>query len=1325
MPSKGYMIDPGKTNPKYVGSVRGDAKELRAKISLFPPGHPGTQLYMGLWDVAKEANVPHTRLTQVIGGARNQVLYALASSTVADASWLGCGGAAASCSGDGCKHPYLHSPAFVAAAGECKKCSTQAHSDAHTILVCPNRLAINGGDTEFVDKLESILVDCISMSEDFMAALAVEEQRAAAAKAKARTTGTGTTHKKARRAKAKGSSGDANATANMLSNWIATSVVGPAKAAYNDATKPGVSADDKVIEGRVHQAFDRRKKAAKAQGAAAAAPKQKTKSWVTKRTWTNMKNGPHAWSRSLCERAIADSNGGGKYRTFYADERVREKPQVVDGIKICPNPDLDAVKHPGRGVHIINSAHPHVLEQLELHGMPKHVPCPHAGCDCITHTPAADNRVSTSTASPYTLYGVLGKEEPLVSFRSECPQHGPFNHVEHGSLARLPLSITNSLPIDCVNGRVGLMLSKELAPTFMHQMVHGCGFATVLHQLKQQRADVFVQRHEEYVVQARLRHAQLEALVGDAVWAGLPTERKAARFDVRVEYLLVKDGISRNLGAVPSFLSDDDHLHPSEKTLRDIYVEVAEARRHVRDQTMRGYIARLSVSLDHSANKFGGAKWLATLCNEKSQLLSALAVPSTSAAHVVEWAKAASRRDGFTARGSATSALVVDDMPTNYKEDGSGRPMVFRNTITEAMGLAVTLQDLFHCNQNTSSAANNNSSWYFPRLLLGLRRVVRVPVAKYFNLVKAKLTSKGTVAEPIVFSRERTFKGVEYGKGVQRWTEAQFEAAVASGAFHYLFTAETNVVPWEHRDPADMDAQVEALIAELTELCFRKDDSTGLYVPVEPPSPGKGKLFGSHSKMVTDLKKFLVRVKRTVPPDGASAYTEAREAGHLKMRWGMQVWRPVFHSSSNESNHHRVNRIITSNNAKGVLATALYSEACPSIDNGAAKAHGDLVEVTDLPAVAARVNEHHVDAGGLLGGAGHLPYPNLPRLAGPKTELQKADVLGLDLADRLDSATKRGRGQESASAAPPPLPKVVLEAGDMHLRQAHAASAKASAATVVAAEDSAEFKTAVLAAMAAAGDDVVLAARTVALLCAQHGGPPAPADVSATATAGMAAPSTPRLKRDVPAEFETASSSPAHKLARKTQKVMCGLWAAAKAVAGATVAGAGALTSASASVGTTPTATRPASTAASAGTMPKAVAPARLGSTPLFATPAVASGKKTPLRKAANNPYPCICKESTAEAPWLPAWKALLGKERTAGRPHHHVACPRGVNWKNGHLPSLPADGTTLDVLTVLDKTGTSPKPLSPVVRHGHRHVYLASAPSTDDSWKRWRVAVG
>ena len=829
---KNCMVNPTKPNEAYTRAVANHCKAVRAKVSRLPT-HEGKDIYDGLRNLAVQCKVPNVRLNVIldgvdgVGGVRGQFLAALASSSYPDVSWTGCGGSAHLCKNGDCKYPRLHSPCLVAAAGPCQVCTSGATGHAHTVVVCPNRQATLTADAEFVFEFEKQLDRAVAISASFMAAVAVQDAQGANAPSAS-----------ASKPKKGGAAAKGKTTAaKSVMSWLTDAVDAGLAAYYNHGAEGGPSQAEVLLDNRV------RHKVVQKLREAQAAPDVEKPTWFPARTLKNMKNESRDWVVPLCDEALSDSHAGfpiADYKTYYPLATKKVGCEVFDGCKVALKPDLNSIKYPDVGVHVVNLHHPHAREQLALHGLPMHVPCSVATCDCVTTKPTKKGELySTSTAAPFSVLGVNGKEEPLVSGRSVCPKHGVFNHCEHGTLARLPPSLKNHFCVHPENGRAGLMLSKELAPTFEHQMVHGHGFETVVKELRQQRADVLVRRHEEYAVQARLWYAHLDALAGDKVWAELGEERKAARFDKRVQYLLVKDGVDRKLGAVPSFLADDDRAMPSAKTLRHMYLEVAEAQRYVRDATMRGYVAEVAVSLDHSAKKFGTSKWLATLCNEKSQLLSALAVPTTGADKVVRWCTAVSLRDGFTARGNDNAALVVDNVPTGLSEDEHGVPVPYLGKVCEALGLPQSVQDLFHCCQHTTSTANNNCSQYFDELILGLRNVVRVPVARYFNLVKSKLTAPGNkvVVDPIVFARARSFRGMHFAAGEQRWTEEKFDQAVNSGALYYLFTETCNVIPYEHREAANMEVMCAKLVDRLTEVCFQYDAETDTYALLTSPPP--------------------------------------------------------------------------------------------------------------------------------------------------------------------------------------------------------------------------------------------------------------------------------------------------------------------------------------------------------------------------------------------------------------------------------------------------------------------------------------------------------
>ena len=255
----------------------------------------------------------------------------------------------------------------------------------------------------------------------------------------------------------------------------------------------------------------------------------------------------------------------------------------------------------------------------------------------------------------------------------------------------MPVEHTNRHPLEAMDARMQVVLDKDLSGPLKFAVTNQTGFNTVASNMTARAADGVAKDHLEHAVRSVTWWNAMKAVAGDAVWNGLDDSTKIKRLDTRAEYVVACRKIQQGMSPVGEF--DASTWTPSAAVLQQCFLEAAEFRRSIRGAYVRGIGASNWCGLDHTktTGELFGHQWLATLTNEIGQLLSVLAVDSTKAQDLLDWAKSISKRANFTASSSPSSMLVVDNVPTNFVRD---TPVTqYKSLVCEALNLKATLQE--------------------------------------------------------------------------------------------------------------------------------------------------------------------------------------------------------------------------------------------------------------------------------------------------------------------------------------------------------------------------------------------------------------------------------------------------------------------------------------------------------------------------------------------------------------------------------------------------------------------------------------------------------
>lgn len=196
-------------------------------------------------------------------------------------------------------------------------------------------------------------------------------------------------------------------------------------------------------------------------------------------------------------------------------------------------------------------------------------------------------------------------------------------------------------------------------------------------------------------------------------------------------------------------------------------------------------------------------------------------------------------------------------------------------------------------------------------------------------------------------------------------------------------------------------------------------------------------LFDSLTKLKKVTQGVLKRAKKCIPPIGAKQYVNRKVGEEDATKWGMQMYRPEFHTGGNESQHARIVNIIGSDTPGERLASALFLEATIGPNLSSRKAHGFIVAGTDKAWLLELVNDA-VRGDEIFGAAAvKAPCSHLPPKAAPRPDINpdrlcdygggvvhEEDVLGAPMTGKLSGKAGRKRSQLIKTAEPMPKPAI-------------------------------------------------------------------------------------------------------------------------------------------------------------------------------------------------------------------------------------------------------------------------------------------------------------
>jgi hypothetical protein len=534
-------------------------------------------------------------------------------------------------------------------------------------------------------------------------------------------------------------------------------------------------------------------------------------------------------------------------------------------------------------------------------------PCGNAACcgkDGKWDTTPQKN--STKTAAPTIVLDAEGRSTPLVSARSKCLTCGTnFPHFNPTTLERMPPGALNGLDVDPQWARGDVVLSKSLSTPFEYDATTRQGAENCATKTAILGSETYAEDECAYYAHSQTWRTQLEKFASDEAWCELSVSDQIQLAVARAEWLLANELCD----AVEPFGMPCDRngfslnvLSPSRLLVS--LSEVLQARRPELRAQMCEIGAEEWVSLDFArrqGQQVGGG-WLATLTNERGELISSLITSGVKMdAELLAWLEPIGRRENFRAK-----IMVIDNTPPDVERS------TWCSRLKETLGLDYVVQDKLHVSKNLSKFFNNTHPRFFKLVIMGWRETYSYldPELEKENDDRLK---KGLVAKDILFRGER----VQITRDMPM-TDARIAELKASGAYHELFTAADSCVVPRRVYPLD---QLEPRVATWRDTIIADAKST---------QPREKAIVGDILDVPRLAENALKRIKNCVPP---CDHAEFFFTGETDFNGG-RVVAMNFHTCHNECWNGLVLDFVCGDNVEEGLGAGLYMEGMTRLNGG-------------------------------------------------------------------------------------------------------------------------------------------------------------------------------------------------------------------------------------------------------------------------------------------------------------------------------------------------------------------------------------------------------
>ena len=422
-----------------------------------------------------------------------------------------------------------------------------------------------------------------------------------------------------------------------------------------------------------------------------------------------------------------------------------------------------------------------------------------------------------------------GLYSPLTSGVSCCTSstcsrsRQAFDHVE--ALARLPPSITYSIPIDADGGVSGqTLLHRDVLRPGVMDMHLGEGPDNVAQaKLTKMGARLVTEAFNAALDLGKAWLNDLKLLVGDNVWYNTPEMEQLRLAPLRAELLVAEDHADKLVMMAPSSktLAQDVaglYVLPGRAELvRTSVLNVYESKKEHRRAEAAAVGASIKLSFDFTVQSAlnVGEKMLLTVKNENGQTVGKIAGSTSNYKNYESFIREIGERPNVTA-----SLLCLDDVTELENGDYDSATkllMLWLPSIQEC------ILDRFHVVHRVNEVFNPHNSRFYELMIVKQRDIVTSRDGHLEKIIDSRLRA-GTL------KKEATFRGDKYVWGEAPMTQEEIEMHKRSGLYHAMLSSTAALVPLIPNPRQHVDDFYPIWQAEVSEAIRQCSMATALHL---------------------------------------------------------------------------------------------------------------------------------------------------------------------------------------------------------------------------------------------------------------------------------------------------------------------------------------------------------------------------------------------------------------------------------------------------------------------------------------------------------------
>ena len=364
----------------------------------------------------------------------------------------------------------------------------------------------------------------------------------------------------------------------------------------------------------------------------------------------------------------------------------------------------------------------------------------------------------------------------------------PFDHIE--ALARLPPSITYSIPVDADGGVSGqTLLHRDVLRPGVMDMHLGEGPDNVAKEkLTKMGARLVTEAVNAALDLGQAWMNDLKLLVGDGPWRAMPEAEQLRLAPLRAELLVAEDQPDKLAMMAPAgkALAQDVaglYVLPGRADLvRTSVLNAYEAKKEHRRAEAAAVGATLKLSLDFTVQSGlnVGEKWLLTVKNENGQTVGKVAGGTSNYKNYESFIREIGSRENVTA-----ALLCLDDVMET--EDGE-YDATTRLLMLWLPSIQECILDRFHVVHRVNEIFNPHHQDHYKLMIVKQRDVVTSRDGQLEKTIDARLRA-GTLR------KEVTFRGTKYVWGGAPMMQAEIDTHKCSGLYHAMLSSTGALVP--------------------------------------------------------------------------------------------------------------------------------------------------------------------------------------------------------------------------------------------------------------------------------------------------------------------------------------------------------------------------------------------------------------------------------------------------------------------------------------------------------------------------------------------------